>query len=78
MSSSDDSLFGKVTANLMDSKYNIWDQVQFHHRCLSDILRQLTPSIYVRHPLIQNFVARVAVQPLKKLLACSFLILTEA
>jgi hypothetical protein len=33
---------------------------------------------YVWHPLIQNFVARVAVQPLKKLLACSFLILTKA
>jgi len=58
----------------MDSKYHIWDQVQFHHRCLSDILLTgyTKHFAYVWHPLIENFVALVAVQPLKKLLACSF------
>jgi hypothetical protein len=58
----------------MDSKYHIWDQVQFHHRCLSDILLTgyTKHFAYVWRPLIENFVALVAVQPLKKLLACSF------
>lgn len=51
MCSSDDSLLGSITANMMGSKYHIWDQVVFFFP-QEDEMSNFSSSYLVAHLLV--------------------------